>query len=177
MENDSHSPALNRLEEIEASIAAIQAKIALLEAERAEILGALEVLGRYIQPQEKQVRKRTRPTTKSSEGTPRPDGIPTIWEMTQEILATSPNDCLTIDEIVSAMAETWWPGLHKTQVAPTIYNFASDKDGRLEKPERGKFKLAEKVEPTDEKLGGPPSAGSLFSTPAQGREAGPGGGP
>jgi len=170
MTQDSLTPLHDRLK-------AIDEQIEALTKERHEVMGAVEVFNRYVQPQEANKVVVAKAARKSAAGAPRPENIPTIWEMTEEVLKSSPNGTMTIDEIVCDIAETWWPGVVKPQIAPTIYNFAKPTDGRLDKPSKGTFRLRKNEKPSDDKLGGKTSEGSLFETQAKGREAVPGGGP
>jgi len=74
-------------------------------------------------------------------GPPRPEGTPTLFEMTVEVLREAIADGkpgLTGQEIVAAIGEKYWPGLQGRQVFPPIYGFVKNK--RLQKSKDGVFK-------------------------------------
>lgn len=80
-------------------------------------------------------------------GKPRPDGIPTNFEMAEFVLSIAEKDGkdgLTGAELVQAIAARYWPGLVGEQILPSIYQFA--KNGRLRKLASGKFKRVKKNE-------------------------------
>lgn len=138
-----NDPLRSRLTAIRREIEELASQINALEEERAEIENALNVLKRYTgfgankadAPQHADVA----PLPHGVPGAPRPDNIPTIWEMTRSVLKDSPIGTLHVDDIVSQIALRWWPGLSKSQIGPSLYGFA--KDGRLERKGTGMFKL------------------------------------
>ena len=129
-----HNPLMARIAQIDRQIEA-------LNKERAEVEAAMKVLARYsllggesVSAVRQDVARLAPKTAKSArKGTPRPKDIPTIWEMTTDILAQAERRTLHIDTIVDRMAERWWPGLVKQQIAPSLYGFA--KQGRLDRGE------------------------------------------
>jgi len=78
-------------------------------------------------------------------GPPRPEGIPSLFDMTQSVLRdafateTPGFSGYTGAEIVAAISKRYWPGVKGQQILPSIYQFA--KQGRLVKTKDGVFKL------------------------------------
>lgn len=148
MNGSDHTAATNRLDEIEA-------EIVLLEHERDEIKSAVAILSRYetpsneaaasvrqergTDPAPQAVRNVPARTTRGVSGPPRPDGIPTLWEMTEQLLKGAPRHRLSTEEMVSSIGARWWPGVVRNQVAPQIYKFA--KSNRLKQVGKGIFAL------------------------------------
>lgn len=128
---------------LRARLSEIEAQTAKLNREKDEILGALRVFDRYAvphaadEPEEPKKKKKLR----IKKGKPRPDGIPTIWDMTMLVFRESGATVMHIDDIVGKISKRWWPGVIKSQVAPTIYGFAKEDDGRLERRGTGEFAL------------------------------------
>ncbi len=121
-----------------ARLSEIETAINKLEAEKDEILSAKRVIERYSgsKAPEAQTKKESSYHTTPA---PRPKGIPTVWEMTEEILLSGPPRGLSVKEIVKRIEGKWWPGVILQQVSPTVYSFA--KQGRLIRPEKGTFAL------------------------------------
>ena len=135
---------------MEQRLAEIARETNALNEERRQIESALEVARRYIDgptmralrsPESvatpKRVRRR-RPSPQE-QGTPRPNGIPSIWDMTEEVLKGAEGLELQMAEIVDAIRDRWWPGVHQRQIAPTIYRFAREDDGRLARTSESTF--------------------------------------
>ncbi len=74
--------------------------------------------------------------TGTKSGPPRPEGIPTIFEMVTEFLNQAP-DGLTYQQIVDAIRDKYWPGVKPRQITPSIYGYA--KRGRIKKASPGRF--------------------------------------
>ena len=159
-----HNPLQDR-------VAAIDVEIAALEAERRECLGALAVYQRYVSqdasvhdPEEKPSAahegedQRERDT---ANGTPRPEGIPTIWEMLQIVLNEAPEHTLTGDDIMECIASRWWPGVSRNNILPSAYRFA--KQGRLKQMGRGTFAL---VRESDAAVSEKPEARGATNAPS-----------
>ncbi|GFO83479.1 MAG: hypothetical protein A49_31060 [Methyloceanibacter sp.] len=120
---------LNHIEAIEARLEEIREKTAALEKEHAELLTALNVLNR-LSPTGKIA---TSPKTTGS-GPPRPDGLPTIFEMVELVLKDaelSGESGLTARQIVDTIGARYWPGVADSQIQPSLYRFAKAK--RLKK--------------------------------------------
>ena len=74
-------------------------------------------------------------------GPPRPPTAPTTFEMTNNVLMEAEmegKDGLFMAEIIAGIGNRFWPGLVAAQIAPSIYQFATQ--GRLHKTPSGKFK-------------------------------------
>lgn len=88
----------------------------------------------------------------SKSGTPRPDGIPTIYKMAEMVLNAAEKDGahgLTAREIVDRISVRYWPGVAGTQIQPSLYRLK--KIGKLHKTKSGKFFLPKTNEtPNDE---------------------------
>ena len=75
-------------------------------------------------------------------GKPRPEGVPTTWEMVEAVL--KPVDMqggLTGAQIVAEIESKYWPGLVGAQILPVVYGYLKGKNPRLTKTESGKFHL------------------------------------
>lgn len=75
-------------------------------------------------------------------GPPRPEGTPSLFEMTALVLKDAMaggKPGLTGREIVADIGKRYWPGVKPQQILPPIYSFA--KRGRLRKTEKGVFLL------------------------------------
>lgn len=67
-------------------------------------------------------------------GPARPDGIPTIFQMSYEVIRDAEQrgqGGLTASEVVEAIGDRYWPGVKGPQIQPSIYGFV--KAGRLAK--------------------------------------------
>ena len=74
-------------------------------------------------------------------GPRRPEGTPTLHEMTVEVLRdaiSKGKPGLPIKDIVTEIGNKYWPGVQPEQVTAPIYSFV--KKGRLKKTEGGIFK-------------------------------------
>ena len=135
MENTHESKIDSRLQELEDIIANA-------DSERQELLIAKKVMSRL------------NGTAKSADiavinpkGLPRPKGTPTTFEMVQSVLETAEamgRDGLGISEVIAEIRKNWWPGLTNAQLAPLVYQFASN--GRIHKTKAGKFKRLQNKE-------------------------------
>jgi hypothetical protein len=116
--------------------------IAALQAEDQELDIALKVLARFgglYAPQA--AANGSDPPTKPKLGPPRPEGTPSLYEMTVDVLrdaiATGKHG-LKGKEIVTEIGKKYWPGVQPDQILPPIYSFVSKK--RLRKNSDGVFK-------------------------------------
>ena len=74
-------------------------------------------------------------------GPRRPEGTPTTFQMVESVLSQAESagkDSLVMSEILAAIEKQYWPGLVSAQIAPSIYQFATQ--GRLHKTAAGRFK-------------------------------------
>ena len=130
-------------EKLRARLNEIDELIRSLEDEASEIEIALRVIEKYA-PSE--------PTggAETPRGSPRPNGLPTLFEMVCYVLRDADTNGLTSSEIVSKIRARYWPGLVNQQIMPSVYRFV--KEDRLIK--RGeKFYLLPKktqLEPAGE---------------------------
>jgi len=126
------------IDAIEARLADIAEKKALLEEEEEELQVALRVIKRFSSA--------NGATPKL--GPPRPEGSPTLFEMTETVLTQAEMDGrpgLKGREIVAHIGKQFWPGVKPAQILPTVYQFA--KKGRLRKTSSGLFKLQKNEAP------------------------------
>jgi hypothetical protein len=135
MSNKSESEA------IEARLREIAEKKALLEREEEELELALRVIKRFS-PSNGVAPKL---------GPARPEGGPTLFEMTETVLAQAEakgKPGLKGREIVAEIGRQFWPGVKPAQVLPQVYGYA--KKDRLKKTAAGLFKRVPKNEaPTE----------------------------
>lgn len=123
-----------QVEKLRARLNEIDGMISQLEEEAEEITVALRVIDRYVTEKKEE-------TSGEGRGRPRPDGIPTIFEMVGFVLKDAGSNGLSGQEIIERIRARYWPGLASQQIMPSAYRFV--KEGRLEK--RGaKFFLANK---------------------------------
>jgi len=115
MSDDQTKHLRKRLSEIEDQIAALQ-------DEAQEIGVALRVIEKYTPPE-------VRTSAVDVKGKPRPEGIPTIFEMVAFVLKEAGNEGLTAGQIVERVRLRYWPGLANAQFQPSLYRFK--KEGRL----------------------------------------------
>jgi hypothetical protein len=128
-----------RRKKIAEEAAKLQDQLSRLKAEDAELETALRVLARFGQVT--LVAKDLTIGGNGKLGPPRPEGTPSLFEMTQMVLkdaVAAGKPGLRGSEIVGEIRKKWWPGLENRQVLPPIYSFA--KKGRLKKTESGVFK-------------------------------------
>jgi hypothetical protein len=116
--------------------------IAALQAEDAELDIALKVLARFggLFPPKTAAGSGSDPP-KPKLGPPRPEGTPSLFDMTVEVLReaiVSGKHGLKGKEIVAEIGRKYWPGVQPDQVLPPIYGFVSKK--RLKKNTDGIFK-------------------------------------
>lgn len=74
-------------------------------------------------------------------GPPRPDGAPSLFEMTDTVLreaVAAGKPGLKGSELVTAIGKQFWPGVQARQIMPPIYGFVKNK--RLKKGDNGIFK-------------------------------------
>ena len=142
MDDKNHT---DPVEAIESHLRKIQEQMATLEKEAAELRTALDVLQR-LSPDAKSTRS-------VAAGAPRPEGIPTTFEMIEFVLRDAEehgSSGLTAREIVDAIDRRYWPGVADKQIQPSLYRFAKIK--RLKK--RGnKFQRIPKDDPSPEEAG------------------------
>ena len=107
----------------------VDKKLDELAKEKAELDLTIKVLERYS------------PSAMGPKlGPARPDNLPSLFEMTEEVLldaVSKGSSGLSAKEIVSEIRDRYWPGLKPQQVLPNIYQFA--KKGRIRKNSDGKF--------------------------------------
>jgi alkyl hydroperoxide reductase subunit AhpF len=124
-------------------------KIALREKEIAKLIEALQKEADELAVARKVIARFAPSHAISIEGAlgpPRPEGIPSTFEMTEAVLEKAEaagKDGLTAKELVEAIRDKYWPGLNSPQVLPTIYGFV--KNDRLHKTSGGKFKRLKKA--------------------------------
>lgn len=82
------------------------------------------------------------PAPRVEKPAPRPEGIPTNFEMVQTCLLAAGEDGLLSHQIVEAVAAAFWPGLLAKQITPEFYAYVSD--GRLVRKKDGWLALTEK---------------------------------
>jgi hypothetical protein len=100
-------------------------EIGRLQEEVAELDTALRVLERYAEKP---------PNSEEESGLkPRPPGTPSTFDMVNMVLASAEKegrtDGLTSRELIDAIGAKYWPGIHRSQILPSIFGFA--KNGRL----------------------------------------------
>lgn len=123
-------------EGIEARLREIAEKKAVLEKEEAELTLALRVIKRF--------------STNGAApklGPARPEGTPTLFEMTDAVLAEAEargKVGLKGREIVAEIGKQYWPGVKPAQILPQVYQYASK--GRLKKTPNGVFRRLHKNE-------------------------------
>ena len=141
MENTPESKIDTRLRELDAIIEKA-------DSERQELLIAKKVMIRFNGSA-----KFPDAIVVNARGSARPKGTPTTFEMVESVLNTAESnskDGLGISEIVDEIRRTFWPGLTNPQIAPLIYQFASN--GRIHKSKNGKFKRIANKEASEPKL-------------------------
>lgn len=102
-------------------------EIAKLQEEVAEIDLALRVYDRYAEKQPPEQEDAESPGL-----APRPPGTPTTFQMVNMILAGAEKDGregLTSRELLDEIAKKYWPGVHRSQILPSIFGFG--KVGRI----------------------------------------------
>lgn len=127
---------------IEARQREIVETIDALQSEAEELAIALKVAERFS----------TAPTppasggkTASKLGPPRPEGVPSLFVMTETVLTEGMEIGLpgyTGADIVREIGAKYWPGVRGEQILPSIYQFA--KKGRIEKTADGIFRPKKK---------------------------------
>jgi hypothetical protein len=140
---------MSSIEEIQAIHARkkeIADAIAMLQAEDAELDITLKVLARFGGPFPWNTPVAANGSTphKPKLGPPRPEGTPSLFDMTVEVLRDAiagGKNGLKGKEIVAEIGRKYWPGVQPDQVLPPIYGFVSKK--RLKKNAEGIFKPIE----------------------------------
>jgi hypothetical protein len=113
----------------------IAAEMERLANEKEELDVAVRVLQRYVISET---------STEPKLGPPRPEGTPTLFEMTKFVVRNaqlSGKDGLNAKEIVEEIRRAYWPGVKPVQILPQIYQFA--KKGRMRKTSDGLFQNPE----------------------------------
>lgn len=129
----------SEIQRIEIRQSEIEEKIAVLQKESDELTTTLRVIARFADGASA-VRKPLASTV-----SPRPDGLPTTFEMVEAVLisaAESSGHGLNGREIVEAISERFWPGVATTQILPSVYRFR--KSNRLRKTKAGRFSTVDK---------------------------------
>jgi hypothetical protein len=116
-------------EQIKARQNRIAEEIAKLQKEHDELDVALRVLGRFSKlpdkppkPPPKVAKKATKKALK-----PRPAGLPSTFEMVEAVLSEAEKagqPALTSKELLDKIREKYWPGVHRSQILPSIFGFA-----------------------------------------------------
>lgn len=135
-----------QFDSIDQRLRAIADEIARLQAEADELEVTKRVLAR-MGITAKTSNSSVEPKAAAGGGAPRPDGIPSNFDMVDFVLSDAEKqgkDGLTAGEIVKAISVRYWPGLVAEQIRPNIYTFA--KNGRIAKLDNGKFKRISKNE-------------------------------
>ena len=112
-----------------------------LQKETDELAVALRVIRRFSPSVDAADRKL---------GPPRPEGTPTLFEMTEAVVRTAEDQGkrgLVGREIVEKIGEQYWPGVKGPQILPSIYQFV--KKGRLRKTNEGLFLRVKRNETPD----------------------------
>lgn len=163
-----------RKAEIEKEIQECRDRITALQAELPELEVAARVLMRL---QDSAISKSIDELTDHPAIPPhaKPANIPTMPDMILEVLDTQAailQGGLEPADIRDVIAKKWWPEVRPDVVGPIAWRMW--KRGQLRK-NGAKYLAPQKNEAADEKPRQGPSTASV-SIPAQGREAGPGGG-
>lgn len=122
-------------DKIESRLASIEAIIAALGKEKEDLLTAQRVIRQLNGAPETVV-------AGLKVGAPRPEGIPTTFEMVEFVLRSAEKEGkagLSISELIGEIRKRYWPGLTGPQIAPIIYGFASSE--RILKNDAGIFRL------------------------------------
>jgi hypothetical protein len=175
---DEQSIINRRIQEVKADSDRLRAKLAENDSEMAELEAAANVIARLtgvktnkvgsavtINPKKVVIAKKSRA---------KPDGLPT---MPQLIIMALKHEKRPLEprEITNVIRRNWWPEVEGQKIGSIVWRL--NNRGDIQKVEgTSTYALPQKNEAPDESLGGQSEA-SLFETPAQGREAGPGGGP
>jgi len=129
---------------IEGRLKEVERLMESLEEEASDLNIALRVLRKYSKesPSDPSPTNEVSDVVKEAKlGPPRPEGIPTSFEMTEMVLRSAEREGksgLTANEIVELIGQRYWPGVVGAQILPIIYQFA--KRGRIHKTASGKFK-------------------------------------
>jgi len=118
------------IDAIEARLREIAGTLDLLQEEEEELQTALRVLKRFAPSSEAAPKL----------GPARPEGVPTLFEMTDSVLAQAEANGkpgLKGREIVAEIGRQFWPGVKPEQILPQVYQYA--KRGRLKKTKIGVF--------------------------------------
>jgi hypothetical protein len=136
--------SLKEISAIKARKQEIAEAIAVLQAEDAELDTTLRVLARFgglFPPASPSPPVNGSDPPKPKLGPPRPEGTPSLYDMTVEVLREAiagGKQGLKGKEIVAEIGRKYWPGVQPDQVLPPIYGFVSKK--RLKKNTEGIFK-------------------------------------
>ena len=116
-------------------LADIRRQMKELSNEADDLEVALRVLQKYA--------PKTQSTPLGSRlGPPRPEGTPTLFEMTEEVIREAMSiglPGLKGREIVKHIGTKYWPGVKPEQIMPSVYTFA--RQGRLNKRKDGLFTI------------------------------------
>jgi len=131
----------------------IEDKIAILRKEADELDVALRVFQRFAEPEVTE-------DDKTKLGPPRPAGIPTLFDMTYQVIREAEQQGkkgLAAKEIVDEIGRRYWPGVQGAQILAPVYQMA--KKGRFKKLSNGLFQTVRTKEPPAEKS----ESGSQFA--------------
>ena len=130
----------------------LEARIAELQQEMRDLDTAMRVfesLNREDKPSNEAVE--TTAADDNKLGPARPHGIPTLFQMTYEVIREAEQQGkpgLTGAAIVEEIGKRYWPGVKGQQILPSVYGFA--KFERLEKTDDGLFHTVRKNEALSE---------------------------
>lgn len=127
------------IEAIEARKQEIDEQIAALQKEAGELEVTLRVLQRFAGGSD------GAPHEGSKLGPPRPDGIPTLFDMAYEVIRDAElkgKKGLSVKDIVEAIGKRYWPGVRGQQISAPLYGMA--KKGRFNKTSNGLFQTVRK---------------------------------
>lgn len=167
---------LRELDEDNKRLVEEEARIQKQRAENArewdELVAAAKVIARLSGAERPSfIKEDAEPASEASGG--KPEGSPPMPEMIFEALKASIGE-LEPKQMANYIADKWWPDVVVNNVASSAWRLW--KSGKLEKVEgTSRYRLPQKNEAPDDDPSKNTSEASLF-TPAEGREAGPGGG-
>jgi len=75
---------------------------------------------------------------------PRPNGIPSNYQMTYKVLKEGPADGMTAAQVVDKIRDRWWPGVVFNQIGPEFYRYVNG--GRLVRDDDGRMTVTTKGE-------------------------------
>ena len=168
----------NRIDEVTGKLSKLHSQVAALDAELVELESAAMVITRLRGISVVGSARIVAPSATTSghgRSVSKPVGLPTMPKLIMMALGEA-NKPLTPKEITDLIREKWWPEVEGQKIGSIVWRLNNRKD--IQKLEgTSTYRLPQTNEPSDEELDRNTSEGSLFETPAKGREAVPGGGP